>query len=152
MKIENLSVYLSGEIHTDWRDILINDIKSNNLPINFYSPITDHSKSDDCGAIILGKEEKKFWHDHKGASVNSLRNTFLIKKSDIVIIKFGEKYKQWNSAFDAGISIGLNKQIITIHDESLDHALKEIDASANAVCRDNIQAIKALKYITTGNL
>ena len=152
MKIENLSVYLSGEIHTDWRDILINDIKSNNLPINFYSPITDHSKSDDCGAIILGKEEKKFWHDHKGASVNSLRNTFLIKKSDIVIIKFGEKYKQWNAAFDAGISIGLNKQIITIHDESLDHALKEIDASANAVCRDNIQAIKALKYITTGNL
>ena len=152
MKIENLSVYLSGEIHTDWRDILINDIKSNNLPINFYSPITDHSKSDDCGAIILGKEEKKFWHDHKGASLNSLRNTFLIKKSDIVIIKFGEKYKQWNAAFDAGISIGLNKQIITIHDESLDHALKEIDASANAVCRDNIQAIKALKYITTGDL
>ena len=152
MKIENLSVYLSGEIHTDWRDILIKDIKSNNLPINFYSPITDHAKSDDCGAIILGKEEKKFWHDHKGASVNSLRNTFLIKKSDIVIIKFGEKYKQWNAAFDAGISIGLNKQIITIHDESLDHALKEIDASANAVCRDNIQAIKALKYITTGGL
>ena len=152
MKIENLSVYLSGEIHTDWRDVLIKDINSNNLPIIFYSPITEHTKSDDCGAIILGKEEKKFWHDHKGASVNSLRNTFLIKKSDIVIIKFGEKYKQWNAAFDAGISIGLNKQIITIHDESLDHALKEIDASANAVCRDNIQAINALKYITTGNL
>mgnify|MGYP001370192725 FL=1 len=152
MKIENLSVYLSGEIHTDWRDILIKDIKSNNLPIKFYSPITDHAKSDDCGAIILGKEEKKFWNDHKGASVNSLRNTFLIKKSDIVIIKFGEKYKQWNAAFDAGISIGLNKQIITIHDESLDHALKEIDASANAVCRNNIQAINVLKYITTGDL
>ena len=83
MKIKNLSVYLSGEIHTDWRDVLIKEIKSNNLPINFYSPITDHAKSDDCGAIILGKEEKKFWHDHKGASVNSLRNTILIKKSDI---------------------------------------------------------------------
>ena len=152
MQTENLNVYLSGEIHSNWRENLIENAKNIKLPIKFYSPITDHSNSDDCGVTILGEEEKKFWHDYKGASMNSLRNTFLIKKSDIIIIKFGEKYKQWNAAFDAGISIGLNKQIVTIHDENLDHALKEIDSSAKAVCRNNSQAIKVLKYIMTGNL
>ena len=152
MQIENLNIYLSGEIHTNWRESLIKEIENIKLPIKFFSPVTNHNNSDDCGAEILGKEEKKFWHDYKGATINSLRNTSLIKKSDIVIIKFGEKYKQWNAAFDAGVSIGLNKQIITIHDSNLDHALKEIDAAANAVCRNNSQVIKILNYIITGNL
>ena len=148
----HLSIYLSGEIHTDWRNKLKNMSSNQKLPLTFFEPVTNHSNSDDCGVNILGSENEKFWHDYKGASINSIRTKTMIEKSDIVIIRFGDKYKQWNAAFDAGISIGLNKQIITIHDESLDHALKEIDASANAVCRDNIQAIKALKYITTGDL
>ena len=152
MSNNNLNVFLSGEIHTDWRVKIIDQSKNQNLPINFFSPETNHSNSDDCGVSILGSENDKFWHDYKGASINSINNSICIKKSDIVIIKFGEKYKQWNAAFDAGYAIGLNKNIITLHAKDLDHALKEIDAAAKAVCRSNEQVIKILKYITNSEL
>ena len=148
----NINIFLSGEIHTEWRTDIIKEAKNNNLPINFFSPETNHSNSDDCGVSILGPEENKFWHDYKGASINAIKNNILIKKSDIIIIKFGDKYKQWNAAFDAGYAIGNNKIIITLHNKDLDHALKEIDASAKAVCRTNYEVIKTLEYITTGKL
>ena len=152
MSKNNLNVFLSGEIHTDWREEIIDQSKNHNLPINFYSPETNHSNSDDCGVSILGPENDKFWHDRKGALINSINNNICIKKSDIVIIKFGEKYKQWNAAFDAGYAIGLNKNIITLHAKDLDHALKEVDAAAKAVCRSNEEVIKILKYITNSEL
>ena len=148
----NINIFLSGEIHTEWRTDIIKEAKNNNLPINFFSPETNHSNSDDCGVSILGTEENKFWHDYKGASINAIKNSILIKKSDIIIIKFGDKYKQWNAAFDAGYAIGNNKIIITLHNKDLDHALKEIDASAKAVCRTNYEVIKTLEYITVGKL
>lgn len=146
----NYKIYLSGEIHTPWRSSIENKCLSINLPIQFYYPVTEHSVSDDCGVKILGSEDKKFWHDYKGASMNSVRISSLIKKSDFVIIKFGEKYRQWNAAFDAGVAHNLNKPIITFHDESLDHALKEIDSVANIVCRNEDQVVQSLKYITNG--
>ena len=152
MSNNNLNVFLSGEIHTNWREEIIDQSKSHNLPINFFSPETNHANSDDCGINILGPENNKFWHDYKGASINSINNTIYIKMSDIVIIKFGEKYKQWNAAFDAGYAIGINKNIITLHATDIDHALKEIDAAAKAVCRNNDQVIKILKYIFNGEL
>ena len=152
MSNNNLNVFLSGEIHTNWREEIIDQSKDQNLPINFFSPETNHANSDDCGVSILGSENDKFWHDYKGASINSINNSICIKKSDIVIIKFGEKYKQWNAAFDAGYSIGLNKNIITLHAKDLDHALKEVDAAAKAVCRSNKEVIKILKYITNSEL
>tara|TARA_A100001015_G_scaffold21887_1_gene24847 strand:- start:10 stop:468 length:459 start_codon:yes stop_codon:yes gene_type:complete len=152
MSNNNLNVFLSGEIHTDWRVEIIDQSKNKNLPINFFSPETNHANSDDCGVSILGSENDKFWHDYKGASINSINNSICIKKSDIVIIKFGEKYKQWNAAFDAGYAIGLNKNIITLHTKDLDHALKEVDAAAKAVCRSNVEVIKILKYITNSEL
>ena len=148
----NIKIFLSGEIHSDWRIDIIKRAKNNNLPIIFFSPETNHSNSDDCGVSILGPEENKFWHDYKGASMNAIKNNILIKKSDIIIIKFGDKYKQWNAAFDAGYAIGNNKVIITLHNKDLDHALKEIDASAKAVCRTNDEVIKTLEYITIGKL
>ncbi|MAH89549.1 MAG: hypothetical protein CMJ06_05900 [Pelagibacterales bacterium] len=148
----NINIFLSGEIHTEWRIDIIKESKNHDLPINFFSPETNHSNSDDCGVSILGPEENKFWHDYKGASINAIKNNIQIKKSDIIIIKFGDKYKQWNAAFDAGYAIGNNKIIITLHNKELDHALKEIDASAKAVCRSNHEVIKTLKYITTGKL
>ncbi len=148
----NINIFLSGEIHTEWRIDIIKESKNNDLPINFFYPETNHSNSDDCGVSILGPEENKFWHDYKGASINAIKNNIQIKKSDIIIIKFGDKYKQWNAAFDAGYAIGNNKIIITLHNKDLDHALKEIDASAKAVCRSNHEVIKTLKYITTGKL
>ena len=152
MSNNNLNVFLSGEIHTDWREEIIDESKNQNLTINFFSPETNHANSDDCGVSILGQENDKFWHDYKGASINSINNSICIKKSDIVIIKFGEKYKQWNAAFDAGYAIGLNKNIITLHAKDLDHALKEVDAAAKAVCRSNEEVIKVLKYITNSEL
>ena len=152
MSNNNLNVFLSGEIHTDWREEIINQSKNNNLPINFFSPETNHANSDDCGVFLLGPVNDKFWHDYKGASINSINNSICIKKSDIVIIKFGEKYKQWNAAFDAGYAIGLNKNIITLHAKDIDHALKEVDAAAKAVCRSNEEVIKILKYITNSEL
>ena len=152
MSNNNLNVFLSGEIHTDWREEIIDESKNQNLTINFFSPETNHANSDDCGVSILGPENDKFWYDYKGASINSINNSICIKKSDIVIIKFGEKYKQWNAAFDAGYAIGLNKNIITLHAKDLDHALKEVDAAAKAVCRSNEEVIKILKYITNSEL
>ena len=149
---KDISIFLSGEIHSNWREEIIDSSKKNNLPVNFFSPETNHSNSDNCGVQILGNEENKFWHDYKGASINSIKNNILIKNADLLIIKFGEKYKQWNAAFDAGIAVALNKQIITLHSKDLDHALKEIDSSASAVCRNNEQIIKILKYILSGSL
>ena len=96
-------LYLSGEIHTNWREEIVSSSKNKNLPISYNSPNTIHEDSDDCGVNILGQESEKFWHDHKGASINSIRNTTLIKESDLVIVKFGDKYRQWNAAFDAGL-------------------------------------------------
>ena len=147
-----LKVYLSGEIHTNWRDEIINKCKSKNLEIEFSSPTTNHELSDDVGVKILGNEEKKFWHDNKGAKINAIRTRNSIEKADIVIVRFGEKYKQWNAAFDAGYATGLNKNIITLHAKDLDHALKEVDAAAKAVCRSNKEVIKILKYITNSEL
>ena len=147
-----LNIYLAGEIHSDWRDEIIQLTKKNDLNVNFSSPVTDHDASDNCGVEILGNEETQFWKDNKGAKLNAIRTRKEIENSDIVIVKFGEKYKQWNAAFDAGYAIGLNKNIITLHAKDLDHALKEVDAAAKAVCRSNEEVIKILKYITNSEL
>ena len=152
MQEKLLNIYLSGEIHTNWRESIKEKCIKINLPISFSSPVTHHENSDDCGVRILGDEPKKFWHDYKGASMNSIRTRTFIEKSDILIVKFGDKYRQWNAAFDAGIASSLGKSIITLHDVSLDHALKEIDAIASAICRNEDQVVSTLNYIFNGDL
>ena len=147
-----LKVYLSGEIHSDWRQEIINLCNEEKLEISFSSPITNHEASDDCGVEILGNEEKKFWKDHKGANINSIKTRKSIKDCDIVIVKFGEKYKQWNAAFDAGYASALGKSIIVIHNEDHQHALKEVNASAAAVASNQAQVVRILKYILKGSL
>ena len=147
-----LNVYLSGEIHTDWRDQIIKLCKDENLDIKFSSPITNHDFSDNCGVEILGDEERRFWKDNKGAKINSIKTKKSIKDSDVVIVKFGEKYKQWNAAFDAGYASALNKSIIVIHNEDHQHALKEVNAAAAAVASDQKQVVRILKYILEGTL
>ncbi len=144
-----LTVYLSGEIHTNWRNEIIEKCKKLKLPIKFLSPITNHDLSDDIGVKILGKEDKKFWHDHKSAKINSIRTKNAIEQSDIIIVRFGEKYKQWNAAFDAGFAIGLSKNLIVLHSEENQHALKEIDASASAVASTVDEVVKILEYTST---
>ena len=142
-----LNIYLSGEIHSDWRQEIINLCNKENLEISFSSPITNHEASDNCGVEILGNEEKNFWKDNKGANINSIKTRKSIKDCDIVVVKFGEKYKQWNAAFDAGYAAALNKSIIVIHNDEHQHALKEVDAAAAAVAKDQHQVVRILKYI-----
>ena len=141
-----ITVYLSGEIHTDWRNEIINKCKELSLPIEFLSPTTDHDLSDDIGIKILGNEDKKFWHDHKAAKINSIRTKNAIDRSDIVIVRFGEKYKQWNAAFDAGYASAMSKSLIIIHSDENQHALKEIDSVAQAVVKNVDEVIKILNY------
>ena len=147
-----LKVYLSGEIHTNWRDEIIQLCEKEKLKIKFSSPTTNHEASDNCGVEILGDEEKKFWKDNKGAKINSIKTKKSIKDCDVVIVKFGDKYKQWNAAFDAGYASALNKSIVVIHNDEDQHALKEVDASASAVAKDQHQVVRILKYILSGSL
>jgi YtoQ family protein len=147
-----LNVYLAGEIHSNWREEIIQLCQKEKLEVQFSSPITNHENSDNCGVEILGAEEKNFWKDNKGANINSIRTKKSIQDCDVVIVKFGEKYKQWNAAFDAGYASALNKSIIIIHNDDHQHALKEVDASAAAVAKDQNQAFRILKYILEGSL
>lgn len=145
--MKNWTIYLSGEIHTDWRRRIIEGAESSKLPATFLSPVTDHTASDDCGVQILGDESEPFWKDHKGAGVNAIRTRTQISKADIMVVRFGEKYRQWNAAFDAGYAAALGKPIITLHDPSLTHALKEVDGAACAVAETPEQVVQMLQYV-----
>jgi YtoQ family protein len=145
-----LQVYLSGEIHTDWREQILQGAEG--LDVVFDAPVTDHAASDDCGVAILGAEEDKFWHDRKGALVNGIRTRRGIEQADVVVVRFGEKYKQWNAAFDAGMAAALGKSLIILHPPEHDHALKEIDAAAMAVARTPEQVVQILRYVMEGTL
>ena len=141
-----LTVYLSGEIHTNWREEIIEKCNQLNLPIDFLSPVTNHELSDDVGVKILGEEDNKFWHDHKSAKINSIRTKNAIEQSDIVVVRFGDKYKQWNAAFEAGYAVALSKSLIVMHNDDNQHALKEIDAMAQAVTSNVDEVVKILNY------
>ena len=147
-----LTVYLSGEIHSDWREQIETGAESAGLPIAFLAPVTDHSASDDCGAKILGEEDQSFWRDHKGAKVNAIRTRTMIERSDVVVVRFGDKYRQWNAAFDAGYASALGKPVITLHDLDLMHPLKEVDGAALAVTETPDQVVKILSYVVDGTL
>jgi len=142
------NVYLSGEIHSDWREQVIAATAAAALPVSFSSPVTDHAASDNCGAAILGEEEASFWRDHKGAKLNAIRTRSLIADADIVVVRFGDTYRQWNAAFDVGFAAALGKPIITLHDEDLDHPLKEVDGAALAVAEKPAQVAEILGYVT----
>jgi YtoQ family protein len=145
------NVYLSGEIHSNWRDLIKEKFISLDLPIYFSNPETDHELSDDCGEKILGSEKNKFWRDHKSAKINAIKTKILLEQADIVIVYFGEKYKQWNAAFEAGYASALSKPLIIIHGNENQHALKEVDASALAVAKNIDEAIDILKYTISGS-
>ncbi len=146
----SLNVYLSGEIHTDWREQIKDGAAD--LNISFNGPVTDHSASDDCGVAILGAEENKYWHDHKGAMMNAIRTRKGIEDADVVVVRFGEKYRQWNAAFDAGYAAALGKSIIVLSLPDQQHALKEVHAAALAVAEEPAQVVEILRYVLTSAL
>jgi YtoQ family protein len=140
-------VYLSGEIHSDWRQQLIDGASELDLPIEFTSAVTDHEASDSAGDV-LGAEQDSFWRDHKSSKVNAIRTRTQIQNCDVAVIRFGDKFKQWNAAFDAGYCAAIGKPYITLHDEDIVHALKEVDAPAMAWAKTPAQVIEILKYVT----
>ncbi len=143
----NWTVYLSGEIHTDWRQQIIDGAQKQNLPVSFTSAITDHEASDAAGDL-LGDPESGYWRDSKSARVNQIRTKTLIEASDLVVVRFGDKYKQWNAAFDAGYCAALQIPYITLHDADIIHPLKEVDGSAMAWAQTPDQVVEVLKYVT----
>ena len=145
-----LNVYLSGEIHTDWREQIVAAAKG--LDVVFSGPVTDHAASDDCGVHILGAEPDKFWHDHKGAKVNAIRTRRGIGNADIVVVRFGTEYKQWNAAFDAGYAAALGKALIVLNPPEHGHALKEVHGAALAVTQEPAQVAQILRYVLEGRL
>jgi len=145
-------VYLSGEIHSDWRERIETGVREAGLPLEISAPVTDHAASDDAGTGTLGEESIPFWHDHMGAGVNAIRTQASIRAADVVVVRFGDKYRQWNAAFDAGYAAALAKPIITLHDPELDHALKEIDRAAQATARTADQVVNVLRYVIQGSL
>lgn len=142
------NIYLSGEIHTDWREQIINGCQRFELPVTFTSAVTDHDASDAAGDV-LGEESAGFWRDHKSAKVNAIRIKNLIKECDMAVIRFGDQYKQWNAAFDAGYCAALDKPYITLHGEEIVHPLKEVDAAAMAWAVTPEQVVEVLKYVIT---
>ncbi|GAA5192262.1 YtoQ family protein [Ferrimonas gelatinilytica] len=138
-------VYLSGEIHTDWREQIAQGCAERNLPITLLGPVTDHAASDAAGDGLVATDGG-FWRDQQSARVNQIRTRTLIEKSDLVVVRFGEQYRQWNAAFDAGLCAALGKPYITLHDESLVHPLKEVDAAAQAWAQTPQQVVQLLAY------
>lgn len=141
------NVYLSGEIHTDWRERIEAGAREAGLSVEFSAPVTDHDASDAAGDH-LGAEENQFWRDHKSSKVNAIRTKTLIESADLVVVRFGDKYKQWNAAFDAGYCAALDTPYITLHDDTIIHPLKEVDAAALAWARTPEEVVEILKYVT----
>jgi YtoQ family protein len=146
------NAYLAGEIHSDWRERIEAGAREAGLPVSFSAPVTDHAASDDAGVGTLGDESAPFWRDHMGAGVNAIRTQTLIRAADVVVVRFGDKYRQWNAAFDAGYAAALAKPVITLHDPELDHALKEVDRAAQATARTAEQVVDVLRYAIQGTL
>jgi YtoQ family protein len=142
----DLNVYLSGEIHSDWRQQIKDGCEAHNLSVVFTSAVTNHQASDAAGDL-LGPEDKQFWRDHKSAKVNAIRTKTLLENCDVAVVRFGDKYKQWNAAFDAGYCAALGTPYITLHDEEIIHPLKEIDASAMAWATTPEQVVEILTYV-----
>ncbi len=146
------TVYLAGEIHSSWRDEIASGVHNLNLDVDLVSPVTIHEDSDACGAAILGDQPNSFWHDRTGAGINAIRTRTAIASADLAVVRFGEKYRQWNAAFDAGLATAAGIPLVTLHDEQLDHALKEVDAAAQAVCRTPEQVVQIIDYVLSGQL
>jgi len=144
----NWTVYLSGEIHTDWRRQIMQGAAADNLPVVFTSAVTDHEASDAAGDV-LGAESNDYWRDHQSSKVNGIRTKTLLENCDLVVVRFGDKYKQWNAAFEAGMCAALGKPYVTLHGEDIIHPLKEVDAAAMAWAKTPAEVVAVLKYVTT---
>ncbi|MGM7681902.1 YtoQ family protein [Cytobacillus sp. Hm23] len=142
-----LTVYLAGEIHSNWRDEIKEKAKALQLPLTFVAPMENHDRSDNIGEDILGEQPNAIFKDDAASDFNNFRTQVLMNKADIVIALFGEKYRQWNTAMDASAAITLHKPLILIRPASLHHPLKELSNKANVTVETVNEALKALSYV-----
>ncbi|PCJ10763.1 MAG: hypothetical protein COB10_10905 [Planctomycetota bacterium] len=142
-----LTVYLAGQIHDDWRDQLRQQAEERGIAVDFVGPQDEHDLSDGIGEQILGEQESARWRDELASQVNNLRTRILMQRADAVVAQFGEKFRQWNAAMDAGIAIALGKPLIVVRDPSLHHALKEISQRAQMTVDRPQQVLDALEYV-----
>ncbi|WP_458109808.1 YtoQ family protein [Bacillus zhangzhouensis] len=142
-----LIVYLAGEIHSQWRDEIKEKSQSLKLPVTFVGPMENHDRSDNIGEDILGEQPNAILKDDAASDLNNFRTEILLNKADVVIARFGEKYKQWNTAMDASSAIAKGKPLILIRPKELHHPLKELSNKANITVETVNQAIKAISYV-----
>lgn len=143
----HINVYLAGQIHDDWRTEIKQAADNQQLPLSFFGPMENHDRSDNIGEEILGKQADPIAKDEAASQLNNLRTRLLMEKSDVVIAKFGESYKQWNSAMDASAAVTLGKPLILIRPKNLHHPLKELSERAQVTVETAEQAVKCLAYL-----
>lgn len=142
-----LTIYLAGEIHGAWREELRSALETRSLPVEFVGPQENHDRSDAVGEDILGEQPSARYRDLMGARANTLRTRVLMRRADLVIAYFGEQYKQWNTAADAGAAVAAGIPLLLVRDAKLTHALKELDALATMTVETLAQAAEAVAYI-----
>lgn len=141
------TVYLAGEIHTDWRQELIEKVTSLGLDYEFVSPQLVHDRSDNIGEDVQGEQPNAYFRDLAASDINNFRTELLLNKAEIVIALFGEQYRQWNTAMDLSAAIALGKSTIMIRPEAFIHPLKELSRKTNVTVETVDQAVEVLSYV-----
>lgn len=145
--MEPITIYLAGEIHSRWREELREEISRRDLPVRFAGPQERHDRSDAVGEDILGAQPAARYRDLVGAGVNTLRTRVLLRRADLVVAYFGDEYRQWNTAADAGAAVASGVPLLLVRSPDLVHALKELDAMATFTAETLEQAAEAIAYI-----
>ena len=147
--MHELTIYLAGEIHSDWRDRLRARVDALGLPsdIEYVGPQEEHDRSDDVGEDILGKQPDVRYRDLLGGKVNHLRRRVQMARADLVVAYFGPDYKQWNTAADAGAAAAIDRPLILVRAREHIHALKDLDAFADVTVETLEQAASVIGYI-----
>ena len=140
-------IYAAGEIHSEWRMELRRQLQSAGVDAELLGPQENHDRSDDVGEAILGKQPDARYRDLMGAQANTLRTRVLMQRADLAVAYFGPKYKQWNTASDAGFALASGLPLVLVRAEEHVHALKELDALATMTVETLKQAAQAIAYI-----
>lgn len=145
--MSEIVVYAAGEIHSEWRDELRGYLEAVNVEAEIIGPQEQHDRSDSVGEDILGAQPNARYRDLIGARVNILRTRVLMQRADLCVAFFGPKYKQWNTAADAGSAVAAGLPLILVRADEHVHALKELDALATLTVDTLQQAAQAIAYI-----
>jgi YtoQ family protein len=145
--MNQLTIYAAGEIHSAWRTELREGLQRRGVRAAVVGPQEVHDRSDSVGEDILGEQPGARYRDLMGARVNTLRTRILLRQADLVVAFFGPKYRQWNTATDAGAAVAAGLPLLLVRSDDLVHALKELEALATVTVETLDQAAEAISYI-----